>query len=175
MPVNAPVILTLLVLGLVIGEALLARRNEEALRAQGAHEASGDVYGTMRIAYPACFIAMGIEGALRTMTGWWLPAGIVILAAAKVLKYWAIATLGRRWSFRVLTLRGAPLIETGPYRYLRHPNYVAVLGELVGMAIALPAPMSGLASVLGFGWLIRRRIGVEERALHLATKQGAPV
>ncbi len=56
-------------------------------------------------------------------------------------------------------------MATGPYRVLRHPNYVAVIGEIVAVAVALQAPVAGVVATLGFGWLIWRRIQVEERAL----------
>ena len=55
--------------------------------------------------------------------------------AAKALKFWAIASLGTRWTYKVLVMPGLPLVPTGPYRWLRHPNYVGVVGELVAMAL----------------------------------------
>jgi methyltransferase len=76
-----------------------------------------------------------------------------------------MAHLGPRWTFRVLVLPGAPLVRSGPYRLLRHPNYVAVIGEILAIAVALQAPAAGVIATLGFGWLIWRRIDVEKRAL----------
>jgi len=70
-----------------------------------------------------------------------------------------------RWTFRVLVLPGSPLVASGPYRWLRHPNYLAVIGELAGVAATVWAPITGVVAGLGFGWLIRRRIRVEEQAL----------
>jgi methyltransferase len=87
---------------------------------------------------------------------------------AKALKFWAIATLGPRWTFRVLVPPGAPLVTGGPYAWVRHPNYLAVIGEFVSFAILVGAPLTGLGSVIGFGALLRRRIRVEERALGIA-------
>jgi len=94
-----------------------------------------------------------------------LASGAVVFAAAKAIKYWAIATLGDRWTFKVLVLPGAPLVTGGPYRWLRHPNYVGVVGELVGAALMAYAPLAGAVSVLLFGVLLIARIRVEERAL----------
>ena len=62
-------------------------------------------------------------------------AGVVIFLLAKALKYWAIAALGDRWTFHVLVLRDETAVTTGPYRWLRHPNYVGVAGELIGAAL----------------------------------------
>jgi methyltransferase len=66
-----------------------------------------------------------------------------------------------------MVVPGLPLIASGPYRWGRHPNYIAVIGEIVAIAVALAAPIAGAIAVLGFGWLLRKRIQVEERALGL--------
>jgi methyltransferase len=136
------------------------------LRARGAIEPPGDVYRGMAWAYPLCFVAMAIEGALRGTSTGWVAAGSLMFVVAKVLKYWAMATLGPRWSFRVLVLPAEPPIALGPYRLLRHPNYVGVVGELLGFAVALAAPLSGAASLIAFSALLQRRIRVENRAVY---------
>jgi len=147
-------------------ESRLSRRNERALRRAGAIEPDGDVYPAMQWAYPGVFAAMAAEGVLRGGAGLpMLGAGAAIFAIGKALKYWAVASLGARWSFRVLILPNAPLVTSGPYRWLRHPNYVGVVGELVGSALLLGAPIAGAAGTLLFAELLRRRITVENRAL----------
>ena len=83
------------------------------------------------------------------------------------MKYWAIATLGARWTFRVLVPPHSTRITDGPYRFLRHPNYVGVAGELAGMALMAQAPLAGIASIAGFGALMILRIRVEERELRM--------
>ena len=80
---------------------------------------------------------------------------------------WAIATLGDRWTFRVLVPPQSTRVTAGPYRFLRHPNYVAVAGELAGMAIMAQAPIAGIVAIAGFGLLMILRIRVEERELGL--------
>ncbi len=154
------------VLLIMAGEALLSRVNEQALRRRGAVEPPGDVYRTMQWAYPALFVAMALEGVLRGPSRWEaLMAGLAVFGAAKALKLWAITSLGDRWSFRVLVLPGVPLVESGPYRWMRHPNYLAVAGEILGFALTVWAPVTGVVALAGFGALMRRRIAVEERAL----------
>ena len=158
---------------LMAGEQWRSRVNERALRARGAHEAHGDVYRAMALAYPACFVAMTAEGLVGQSFGFALTVGqsfsfafgIVIFLAAKMLKFWAMASLGSRWSFRVLVEPGVALVATGPYKWIRHPNYVAVVGEIIGFALIQSAPIAGVASLLGFGALLRMRIRVEEREL----------
>jgi methyltransferase len=95
----------------------------------------------------------------------WVYAGLVVFAASKVLKYWAIGSLGTRWTFRVLVPPASTRIRRGPYRWMSHPNYVAVAGELAGIAIAMHAIVTALPAVGGFGALMWRRVGVEENAL----------
>lgn len=147
-------------------ESQLSRFNERTLRARGAMEPAGDVYPAMTWVYPACFVTMAIEGALfGPPPGFNTLLGVALFGLAKALKFWAIATLGPRWTFRVLVPPGAPLISRGPYVWVRHPNYIAVIGELVSFAILVGAPITGIVSVIAFGALLRRRIRVEERAL----------
>lgn len=149
-------------------ELALSRTNERALRARGAVEPAHDVYRAMSWTYPLCFVAAGIEGAVRNPAFSIITiAGAACFAAAKALKYWAIASLGPRWSFRVLVPPGDALVTRGPYTWMRHPNYVAVLGELAGFALLVGAPIAGVVGVSGFSVLLRRRIAVEERALGL--------
>jgi methyltransferase len=152
--------------GAMIFEALHSLRNERELRRRGAVEPPDDVFRLMRAVYPTAFLAMAMEGGLgRGAESGALLAGVLVLVAAKAVKYWAIATLGDRWSFRVLVLPGAPLLSSGPYRVMRHPNYLGVLGELLGMSLVTGAPVSGAASLVLFGLVVARRIAVEERAL----------
>jgi len=94
--------------------------------------------------------------------GW---AALVVVIASQSLRWWCIATLGRQWNTRVIVVPGLPLVSRGPYRLLRHPNYVAVVLE----GAALPLVHSAWATAVGFtvlnAALLARRIQVEERAL----------
>ena len=160
---GATLIAVLLVMG---GEAALSAHNERVLRERGAIEPAGDVYQTMRWAYPSCFAAMALEGAV---TGPSPPnvlvIGLAVFGISKALKLWAISTLGVRWSFRVLVLPGVALVKRGPYAILRHPNYLAVMGEIIGVALIVWAPVAGTLALAGFGYLLVRRIAIEDRAL----------
>jgi methyltransferase len=154
------------VIAMMLVELQLSRHNERVMRARGAVEPPGDVYRAMRIIYPASFVAMAVEGAIVSrMSAPMLLAGIGLFGLAKILKFWAIASLGVQWTFRLLVVPGSTLVKTGPYRFLRHPNYVAVCGELLAIAIALSAPVAGIISFVVFSGLLLRRIALEERAL----------
>jgi methyltransferase len=160
------VLIFVFIFGAMIAEAMLAARNDRALRAAGAVEPRGDVYQLMQVAYPATFLLMLAEGALRSAGPdgiFW--TGAAIFAAGKALKYWAIASLGPRWTFRVLVPPHSERVRRGPYRWLAHPNYVGVAGELIGVAVAMRAIVTGPLAVIGFCVLMLRRVAVEEKAL----------
>jgi methyltransferase len=147
-------------------EARRARRNERIQRARGGIEPDDDVYRVMRVAYPLGFAAMLAE---LTVRGRPAPAafvaGALVFACAKTLKWWAIAALGSAWTFRVVAVPGAPLVAAGPYRFLRHPNYIAVAGEFVGAMLMTGASVSGPTATLLFGVLLWKRTRVEEALL----------
>jgi methyltransferase len=148
------------------GEAVLSSYNERVLRARGAVEHHSGALAIMRWMYPASFAAMAIEGALfgpASPVG--MAAGLALLGFSKALKMWVISTLGVRWTFRIFVLNGAPLIEHGPYAWLRHPNYIAIIGELLGVALIVWAPVTGLVAVVAYAALLRRKIADEDRAL----------
>jgi methyltransferase len=160
-----------IVFGMMLIEARRASANERAQRARGGIEPDGDVYKAMQVVYPAAFLAMFVEGATRADPGPMTPlAGAALFLAAKGLKWWAILSLGPFWTFRVIVVPGARLIAGGPYRWVRHPNYVGVIGELAGVALMTGAPVAGVTGIATFAWLLVRRIAVEERALREAAR-----
>jgi len=159
-----PRLLLALVFIPMLVEARLAAVNERAQLARGGNEPPHDVYPIMRVAYPFIFLGMILEGV------WWpghgcVSAGLALFVASKALKWWAIASLGEAWTFRVIVRPGVPLVSTGPYRWLRHPNYLAVAGELAGLALMSGARFSGPVGTVCFVVLMLRRISIEEHAL----------
>ncbi len=167
----AQLLLVALVFGTLVVETLRAAANERAQRARGGVEPPGDVYPIMRVVYPAAFLAMMVEGAWRgTPPTTAVLAGALLFLTAKLLKWWAILSLGPFWTFRVIVIPGARLVGGGPYRWLRHPNYVGVMGELAGVALMTGALVSGVAGIVTFGGLVLKRIALEERALGKAAR-----
>ena len=153
-------------IGLMAAEWRVSMRHDLRLTELGATEPPEPQYSLMAIAYPLSFLLMGFEA-------WWRQAGIggvfvsgaLLFVAAKTLKYWAIRSLGERWTFRVRVLKGAPLVTSGPYQYVAHPNYLAVAGELAAMALMMGAFVAGPVMTVVFCVLMWRRIRFEERAL----------
>jgi methyltransferase len=165
-----PALLLIVVFVPMLVEARRAARNEHAQRSRGGIEPTGDIYAMMRVAYPAAFLVMIAEGIWRHAqaepVSWRMAIlGLVLFLIAKALKWWAILSLGPAWTFRVIVVPGAPQVAGGPYAYLRHPNYVAVVLELAGIALTSGARVSGPLVTLAFGALMMKRIFVEDKAL----------
>jgi len=159
-------IFVLVVFGSMLVEARRAWANERVQRAKGGVEPSEDIYAAIAIVYPTAFAAMILEGVVRgTPSLTVVIAGLAVFAFAKLLKWWAIATLGQNWTFRVIVVPGGPKVRSGPYRFLRHPNYVGVVGELAGVTLMTGAIVTGPIGTIVFICLLLRRIAVEERAL----------
>jgi methyltransferase len=174
---NLILFVTGLVFGLMLAEARVSRRHEALLRERGAVRPEGDVYRALALLYPAAFLVMSLEGLWRAVSAQtpaspaapsWFASGLLLFAASKVLKYWAIASLGERWTFRVIVVPGAPLVATGPYRFIAHPNYVAVIGELAGAAMMVGARVSAVVMIAAFGVALWARIRFENGVLRSA-------
>lgn len=148
-------------------ELLVARRNTARLRARGAIEVGAGHYPVMVALHSTWLIAALAEVLLLHRPFHWILglAMLCLVAATQALRYWVINTLGERWTTRVLVLPGEPLITGGPFRWLRHPNYLAVALEV----IALPLVHGAWWTALGFGvanlLLLSQRLRVENRAL----------
>jgi methyltransferase len=154
------------IMGLMLAEWQVSLRHDARLDALGATAPPEPQYPLMAVAYPAAFLAMGGEAVLRgNGPGWLFPSGVLLFLGAKALKYWAIASLGERWTFRVRIVQGQPLVASGPYQYVRHPNYIAVAGELAATAMMMSAVVTGPLMTAFFCVLMWRRVAFEERAL----------
>ncbi|MEM7050280.1 MAG: isoprenylcysteine carboxylmethyltransferase family protein [Acidobacteriota bacterium] len=148
-------------------ELRLSRRHESALRARGGFEVGQSHYPWM-VALHSSFLAAGplevwlLDRPFRPTLA--LVAGLAV-AAAMGLRYWTVRTLGERWTTRVLVVPGEPLVAGGPFRYLRHPNYLAVVIEIAALPLIHGAWLTALGWSLANLFLLRTRIRVEEQAL----------
>jgi methyltransferase len=161
------VVLVLAVAGERVGELVVSRRHERALRARGAVEHGRGHYAAMVALHTALLAAAPAEVLLldRPFLPWLGWPALAVVAATMTLRWWVVATLGERWTTRVMVLPEAPLVTGGPFRWLRHPNYLAVAAEVV----ALPLVHTAWATAAVFGALdllvLAVRIRVEDRAL----------
>jgi methyltransferase len=108
----------------------------------------------------------------RTFTPWLGFPMLVIALACQALRWWCIGTLGKRWNTRVIVIPGLPLVSRGPYRFLKHPNYVAVVAEGIALPLVYNAWITATVfTVINLVLLLRFRIPVEEKALAFGVSQ----
>jgi methyltransferase len=144
-----------------LGELILARRNTQRLLARGAREAGGGHYPVM-VSLHASWLA-GL---------WWLaPAQeaslplLAIFALLQLARLWVIATLGERWTTRIIVMPSAPLVRSGPYRFVSHPNYWVVAGEIAVLPLVFGLSAFALIFSALNALMLWWRIRAEEAAL----------
>ncbi len=169
--VNATVIPFLGVLALVglerVAELVVAKRNAAWSLAHGGVEHGQAHYPVMVVLHTAFLVGIVAEVVLLERP--FVPAiGIpclVLAVLAQALRWWVIQTLGRRWNTRVIVIPGLAPIEGGPFRWLRHPNYLAVVTEGLVLPLIHGAWITALVFTVLNALLLRERIRVEDRAL----------
>jgi methyltransferase len=156
----AEIILALVTLQRV-GELVAARRNTRSLLARGAIELAPEHYPLIVAVHAAWLISLWVFGHNQ-------PLNAIALAAYLVLqgfRGWIFWTLGARWTTRIIVVPGEPLVSAGPYRYLSHPNYAVVAGEIAVLPLVLSLPwISAIFTILNAG-VLAIRIRAENRAL----------
>jgi methyltransferase len=150
-----------------LAELALAQWNTMRLRRAGGVEFGGNHYPLLVALHAFWLVGLWMFGHGRAVDPVWL-AVFVLLQAARV---WVIASLGRRWTTRVIVLPGAAPVVRGPYRWLRHPNYLIVVLEIAVVPLALGMPVFALAFSLANAAVLVLRIGVENRALAWARRR----
>jgi methyltransferase len=160
--VSAVVILVALVALQRLAELLYAARNTRRLRRRGAVEHGRGHYPLFVALHGLWLIAILVAVPADASIDW-LPLALFVLL--QLARLWIVATLGPYWTTRIITLPGAPLIRNGPYRFLRHPNYLVVIGEIALLPLAFGAWRIALVfSLLNLALLAWRR-RVENAAL----------
>jgi methyltransferase len=147
-------------------ELRLAQANLRWALSQGAREYGREHYPLFFLLHLGWMLGWLHEGLARQQLSpiWWLWLAVFVLAQG--LRYWAIQSLGRYWNTRIIIVPGAKKIAGGPYRYLRHPNYLAVALELLSLPLIFNAWITALAATLLNAWLLLTvRIPAEEKAL----------
>jgi methyltransferase len=152
-----------------IGELVLARRNTEKLMARGAIEVGRRHYPLIVALHTAWLAALWLFGREQAVN----LAALAIFVMLQGLRFWILATLGSRWTTRILVLPGEPLIASGPYRYFSHPNYAVVVGEIAVLPLALHLPLIALTFTILNAVVLAIRLRVETQALSHATSPSA--
>jgi methyltransferase len=144
-----------------LAELWYAQRNTSALVAQGAVEFGARHYPLL-VALHAAWLA-GLWGS-----GWDSPVDrgwLAIFLAIQVLRVWTLASLGHRWTTRILVLPNAPLVRRGPYRFMSHPNYAVVVGEIAVLPLCLGMPLYAAVFTALNAAVLFVRVRAEEAAL----------
>jgi methyltransferase len=143
-----------------LSELVLARRNTARLMAEGAREVAPGHYPlivALHTGWIACLVVFGHDAALH-------PGWLAVFAALQGLRVWILATLGRRWTTRII-VTDEPLVARGPYRYLSHPNYVLVVAEIAVAPLVLGLTWVAVVFSLLNAAVLTIRIRAEDAAL----------
>ncbi len=119
-----------------MAEIWLSRRNTRALLASGAIEVAPGHYPLIVLLHALWLAGLWAFGRAGPLNYVWLA----IFLALQGLRFWVLMTLGRRWTTRIIALPGIPLVATGPYRFLSHPNYLVVVGEIATLPLCFGLP-----------------------------------
>ncbi len=155
----------LIILGLVtlqrLGELWLSNRNTRRLLASGAHEVGASHYPLMIMIHGAWLASLWWYAPSRTIAWGWLGIFVLLQGA----RLWMFRSLGQRWTTRIIVLPDAALVRKGPYRYVDHPNYLIVTGEIATLPLAFGLWKIALLFSLLNGAILTLRIREEDRAL----------
>lgn len=148
-----------------MAELWLAKRNTARLIARGAYEVAPDHYPVIVAQHALWLGALWLFGWSSDVQPTWLA----VFALLQVLRVWVLSTLGPRWTTRIIILPAAPLVAKGPYRFVSHPNYLVVVGEILVLPMCLGLPwVATIFTVLNAG-VLAIRIRAENLALRAAS------
>jgi len=150
-----------------LAELALSKRNIERAKAQGAVEVGFSHYPVMVVLHTGLLVGCLaevylLEPPFLPWLGW--PMLVAVLAA-QALRWWCIGTLGPRWNTRIVVLPGSTLVDRGPYRFVHHPNYVAVVVEGFALPLVHSAWITAAVFTAANAALLRVRIRTENEAL----------
>jgi len=150
-----------------LGEMALTRRHSRWARARGATESGARQLVAMKLLHTCFLIGCAAEVVLlgRAFVPWVGFPMLALALAAQALRYWTMRALGPFWNVRVFAIPGVPVVTDGPYRWVRHPNYAAVVVEGIAVPMVHGAWLTAALFSLANAALLAQRIGCEERAL----------
>lgn len=153
-----------------LAELAVSARNARWSFARGGVESGRGHFPAMVALHSGLLVACVVEAVVagRPFLPWLGVPMLVLVLAGQGLRWWCVATLGYRWNTRIIVVPGLPLVSGGPYRWLRHPNYVAVVVEGIALPLVHTCWITATCfTVLNAVLLGRFRIPAEERALRL--------
>ncbi|MCL7747618.1 isoprenylcysteine carboxyl methyltransferase family protein [Halalkalibacter alkaliphilus] len=151
-------------------EVVIANRNAKWIKSQGGYEVGKDHYKQIVALHTMFFVSLLIEvSVIDRSFVLWSVIPLLVFLLAQMGRVWALSSLGRFWNTRIMVLPGAKVIAKGPYRYLRHPNYVIVVTEIACLPLIFQAYWTAIAFTIINAFVLSVRIKMEEAALEEAT------
>lgn len=154
-----------------VAELVVSLRNARWSFAQGGVESGRGHYPFMVVLHTGLLVGCLVEAAHRPFVPWLGWTMFVVVLLSQGLRWWCIAVLGRQWNTRVIVVPGLRLVAGGPYRWLRHPNYVAVVAEGIALPLVHTAWVTALVFTVLNIPLLAVRIRAEEAALNSALQK----
>ena len=145
-------------------ELVVSRHNTRRLMARGAVEVAGEHYPLIVALHAAWLISLWLFGRQQPVN----LAALACYVMLQGLRCWVLRTLGARWTTRIIILPGQPLVSAGPYRWLSHPNYAVVAGEIAVLPLALDLALLAVVFTVLDAAVLAIRIRAENRALAAA-------
>ena len=160
-PLNIAPLVLALVTAQRLGELVLARRNTRALLARGGIEVAPQHYPAIIACHTLWLASLWFWGWAQPVALGWLALFVLLQA----MRGWVLATLGARWTTRIIVVPGEHLVARGPYRWIKHPNYAVVVAEIAVLPLALGLPLVALVFTVVNGLVLFVRIRAENAAL----------
>ena len=163
------IVLTIVIIQRLV-ELFIAKQNEKWMKSQGAFEAGASHYPYMVAMHICFFVALIAEviGLDRGLSAVW-PLFLTLFLLAQLLRVWCLSSLGKYWNTKIIVLPHAKVVRKGPYKWIRHPNYLIVATELMVLPLLFNAYLTALLFTLLNMWMMSVRIPVEEQALKSVT------
>lgn len=161
---SAAIVILALVTAQRLGELALAQRNTRRLLARGGVETGAEHYPLIVGLHAAWVVGLWAMAWDRPVRWEW----VVLYLAVQALRVWTIVSLGERWTTRIITVPGEPRVRRGPYRFVRHPNYIVVAAEIAILPLAFDLAAYALVFSLLNASILAVRIRAEDHALNAA-------
>jgi len=159
--------LLLLVALLRLAELRISKRHQQEMIARGAAKVEEPRFRWMVLLHTAVLVGAGVEVVVlkRPFIPWLAAPMFLVFLAANAVRWWVIRTLGEHWNVQVMDSTRLGVVTSGPFRYVRHPNYAAVFAEMLALPLIHTAWITAAAGAIAHMAVLAQRLSTEERVL----------
>lgn len=172
MPHLTPSLIAFLILLLAVGalriiEMRISRGNQHKMISRGVARPNDTSFGIVAFVHTAVLIGAAVEAVFlqRPFIPWLATVAFAVFILSNVIRFWVVATLGQLWTVQVMDSTNLGIITTGPFRYVRHPNYLGVILEMISLPLIHTAWITAIAGSAAYSIALTRRVTTEERFL----------